>query len=132
MPISSKKNESANKMKRVEEMEVDDDIHIEYSRDNRFPFRNRNSAESVFMDDSGEVHDLDFIYGKIIERFPALSAERFYSSLDNVRKMKSNERVRGLKIASDRLLIGIRELFDDEEFVHFMHDRWGVGLKMLI
>ena len=49
---------------------------IEYDpKDNRFPFHTNDQAVSVHMDATEDIQELDFIYGKIVDRFPQLKAE---------------------------------------------------------
>jgi hypothetical protein len=65
---------------------------------------------------------MDFIYGKIVEKYPSLKAEPFYARIQEIQNMKSDDKVKYLKDASDRLLKNIRSFLSDEPFIHRMHD----------
>lgn len=54
---------------------------IEYSRANRFPFYTREKSVSIQFDDYEDIYELDFIYGKIVEKYPQLNAEEFYGTM---------------------------------------------------
>ena len=95
---------------------------VEYSKDNRFPFSTARKSVSVCFDDHDTMTDLDFIYGKIVERYPALRAEKFYSKVQEICAIESEaEYIAMLKQACDLLLVSIREFLQDEEFIHLLH-----------
>lgn len=95
---------------------------VEYSKDNRFPFSTARKSVSVCFDDHDNMTDLDFIYGKIVERYPALRAEKFYSKVQEICAIESEaEYIAMLKQACDLLLVSIREFLQDEEFIHLLH-----------
>ncbi len=103
---------------------------VEYSRDNRFPFHtNRDGNITICFDDHEEMYELDFIWGKIVEKHPALDAEAFYARIHDIQNMKTESRkVQCVKDACDKLLKNIRECLSDEPFIHQLHDRWGFGI----
>ena len=106
---------------------------IEYNpKDNRFPFHTKDKAFSFCFNDIENVQEIDFIYGKIIERYPKLKAENFYSRLVEIDQMKSGDKVKYIKSACDNLLDHIREFLSDEKFIHFIHDTLGFGLNKVI
>ena len=100
----------------------------EYSKDNRFPFHTAEKSVSVFEDDPESMYELDFIWGKIIERFPILEAGPFYAKVQEIQSNPESKRVALLKDECDRLLKNIRNCLADEEFIHSLHDRWGFGI----
>ena len=96
---------------------------VEYSRENRFPFyRGDKSSVSLFFDNHEDKQELDFIYDKIVERYPALRAEGFYCRIQEIQNMKSDDKVTWLKDACDKLLKNIRAFLSDEAFIHHLHD----------
>ena len=102
---------------------------VEYSRDNRFPFHSVDKSVSICFDDHEGMYELDFIWGKITEKYPEMGAESFYARIQEIQDMKKPEdRVKHLKDASDNLLRNIRVVLSDEPFIHLLHDRWGFGL----
>lgn len=106
---------------------------IEYNpKDNRFPFHTKDRAVSLCFDDTEDIQDLDFIYGKITERFPELKAENFYSRLLEIEKMKPGEKLKNLKAACENLLGNVKTFLSDESFIHQIHERWGFGLDKVI
>lgn len=109
-------------------------LMVEYnSKTNRFPFQMREQSVSICTDNHEYLYDLDFIYNKIVERFPSLRAELFYSKISEIEGMKEDEnKVRFTKDACDALLREIRVCLEDEQFVHSLHDKWGLGIDKLI
>ena len=102
---------------------------IEYSRENRFPFHSVDrSAVTVCFDNHEDMYELDFIWNKIVERFPLLEAEPFYLKIHEINSMKRGDKIGMLKDACDNLLRNIRDCIQDEEFIHMMHDKWGFGI----
>ena len=53
----------------------------EYSESNRFPFHTKDKSVSISTDDHEDIQEMDFIYGKIVEKYPALKAEPFYARI---------------------------------------------------
>ena len=100
----------------------------EYSKDNRFPFHSVDKSVSICFDDHEGKYELDFIWDKITERYPQLNAEPFYARVQEIQDIKSGDKVKWLKDASDKLLRNIKVLLSDEPFIHLLHDRWEVGL----
>ena len=43
--------------------------------------------------------------------------------------MKSDEKVKYLKDACDKLLRNIKNCLSDEAFIHGLHDKWGFGIQ---
>lgn len=106
---------------------------IEYNpKENRFPFHTKDKAVSLCFDDTEDIQELDFIYGKIVERYPDLKAENFYTRLMEIERMKSGDKVKYLKASCDSLLGHVKEFLSDERFVHHIHDAWGFGLNKVI
>lgn len=106
---------------------------VEYnSRENRFPFAPKQSTVSICRDNNEDLYEYDFIYGKVVERFPELAAEKFYAKIQDLENIRPSHRVEKLKEASDVLLRNIKVCLMDEEFVHGLHDRWGFGIDRLI
>ena len=99
----------------------------EYSKDNRFPFHSGSRSVSICFDDHEDKYELDFIWDKIIEKYPQLDAEQFYAKVQEIQEMKSDDKVKFLKDASDKLLRNIKTLISDEDFIHMLHDKWGFG-----
>lgn len=81
---------------------------IEYSAKNRFPFKPKDKTVSISFDDHEEMYELDFIYNKIVDKFPNLQAENFYSKVYEISNMASGDKVRSMKVACDKLLKNIR------------------------
>ena len=94
----------------------------EYSEDNRFPFYTKDKSVSISTDNHEDMQEMDFIYGKIVEKYPSLKAEPFYARIQEIQNMRSDDRVKWLKDASDKLLKNIRSFLSDEPFIHRMHD----------
>lgn len=94
----------------------------EYSKDNRFPFHTKDKSVSISTDDHEDYQEMDFIYGKIVDKYPTLKAEPFYARIQEIQNMKSDDKVKYLKDASDKLLKNIRCFLSDEPFIHKMHD----------
>ena len=94
----------------------------EYSAYNRFPFHTKDKSVSISTDDHEDFQEMDFIYGKIVEKYPSLKAEPFYARIQEIQNMKSDDKVKYLKDASDRLLKNIRSFLSYEPFIHRMHD----------
>ncbi len=106
---------------------------IEYDpKNNRFPFHTKETSVSVCFDDPEGLQELDFVYGKIIERHPNLRAEDFYSKLVGLGELDEKRQVPGLKELVEDLFFNIKSMFMDEEFVHQLHDRWGFGVDKVI
>ena len=107
---------------------------VEWSRTNKFPFNTRQQSVSVCFDNHEDLTDLDFIYSKIIERHPALMAEKFYSKVQDVYDLDLDEAtvVSMMKPLCDGLLADIREFLADEDFVHLLHDKFGFGIDKVI
>ena len=83
---------------------------IEYNpKENRFPFHTKDKAVSLCFDDTEDIQELDFIYGKIVERYPDLKAENFYTRLMEIERMKSGDKVKYLKASCDNLLGHVKE-----------------------
>ena len=89
---------------------------VEYnSKTNRFPFQTREQSVTICTDDHEYLYDLDFIYNKVVERFPSLRAELFYARIKEIQEMKSEEnKLKFTKEACDRLLREIRTCLEDE------------------
>lgn len=94
---------------------------VEYSKDNRFPFYQGDRSVSLFFDNHEDKQELDIIYNCIVEKFPALRAEQFYAKIQEIQDMKSDDKVKYLKDACDKLLKSIRHCLSDEEFIHEIH-----------
>lgn len=106
---------------------------VEYSRDNRFPFYTPDKSVAVCMDAHEDMYELELIYGKIVERFPTLEAAPFYAKVKAIDGVKQeSKRLTMLKDACDGLLKDIRACFADEEFIHGLHDRYGLGIDKVI
>ena len=73
-------------------------------------------------DDHEDIQEMDFIYGKIVEKYPTLKAEPFYARVQEIQNMGSGDKVKWLKDASDKLLKNIRSFLSDEQFIHRIHD----------
>ena len=94
----------------------------EYSAYNRFPFHTKGKSVSISTDDHEDIQEMDFIYGKIVEKYPTLKAEPFYARVQEIQNMGSGDKVKWLKDASDKLLKNIRSFLSDEQFIHRIHD----------
>ena len=107
---------------------------VEWSRANRFPFNARQQSVSICFDNHEDLTDLDFIYNKIVSRHPALMAEKFYSKVQNIYDLDLDEStvVGMLKPLCDNLLANIKEFLSDEDFIHFLYDRFGFGIDKVI
>ena len=57
-----------------------------------------------------------------------MEADSFYVNVKEIQQMKSDESVKFMKDACDKLLKNVKMCLSDEAFVHEMHDRWGIGL----
>ena len=90
----------------------------EYSESNRFPFHTGNQSVAIYTDDNEELYELDFIFSKVVERFPELDPKPFYMGIDEIQNMRDGVRVKRLKVATDTLLRSIKYCLMDEEFVH--------------
>lgn len=95
---------------------------VEYSSENRFPFHQGDKSVSLVFDDHEDLQELDMVYNMIVERFPSLRAELFYSRVQEIQNMGPNDRVEPLKEACDRLLREIRKCLADEDFIHGIYD----------
>ncbi len=106
---------------------------IEYSSENRFPFHTGdNTNVTICFGDHEDVCEMDFVWDKIVERCPELAAEQFYSKVQEIQDMKRGDKIGKLKDACAKLLMDIRALLSDEEFVHQLHDRYGIGVQQVI
>ena len=45
---------------------------VEYSKQNKFPFYTSEKMVSISFDNHEDMYELDFIYNKIVDRFPNL------------------------------------------------------------
>ena len=90
----------------------------EYSDSNRFPFHTGNQSVAIYTDDNDELYELDFIFSKVVERFPELDPKPFYKGIDEIQNMRERVRVKQLKEATDNLLRCIKCCLMDEAFVH--------------
>lgn len=95
---------------------------VEYSKQNRFPFHTKEHSVSISTDNHEDMQEMDFIYGKIVEQYPSIKAETFYSRIQEIQKVSGEDKVKLLKEASDNLIKNIREFLSDEKFVHRFHD----------
>ena len=118
--------------KRGQHAMADAEFKIEYSRDNRFPFHSKEETASIYKDDHEDYQEMDFIYDKVVEKYPSLKAEEFYGRLYEIQTNKSGDKVKMVKEASDRLLANIKEFLSDEAFVHELHSKWGFGIDKVI
>ena len=103
---------------------------IEYdSKRNRFPFYRGEKMASITMDDHEESNELDIIYSRSVERFPALDAGPFYAKIGSISAIDSEDECRKcMKVACDNLLKNIRSCIGDEQFIHSLHDDYGFGV----
>jgi hypothetical protein len=90
----------------------------EYSEDNRFPFHTGNKSVAIYTDDNEDMYELDFIFSKVIEKFPALDPKPFYKGIEEIQAMRERDRLKCLKEATDKLLKSIKYCLMDEAFVH--------------
>ncbi len=94
-------------------------VSVEYGKDNRFPFYTRDKSNvTICFDDHEGLYELDFIFGKIVDRFPSLDPVPFYRRIGEIRLMTHARSITMLKSACDSLLGSIKELFMDEDFIH--------------
>lgn len=100
----------------------------EYSKDNRFPFHKGDDSVSICFDDHEGKYELDFIWDRIVEKFPQMNAEPFYARVQEIQDMKSEDKLKYLKDACDKLLRNIKACLSDEPFIHELHDKWGFGI----
>ena len=107
---------------------------VEWSSENKFPFNARQKSVSVCFDNHEDLTDLDFIYGKIVERHPELMAEKFYAKVQEVYDMDLDDAatVGMMKPLCDGLLVNIREFLADEDFVHSLYNKFGFGIDKVI
>ncbi len=106
---------------------------VEYdSRDNRFPFATKQSAVSICRDNNEDLYEYDFIYSKIVDKYPELSADKFYARVQSIEGMRPSCRVAKLKALSDSLLKNIKTFLMDEGFVHQFQDQWGFGIDRIL
>lgn len=91
---------------------------VEYSKDNRFPFHTKDKSVAIYTDDNEGLHELDFIFSKIVERFPSLEPSAFYVEVGNIQGMRERVGVKKLKMLTDNLMKNIKLCLMDEEFVH--------------
>ena len=114
---------------------VEKKMNIEYDKkDNRFPFfRSNDNFTSISVGHQDDLCELDFVYDKIVDRYPALNADVFYDRIQKINKMDENvDKVKYVKMESDNLLNNIRVLIQDEEFIHSLSDVWGIGIDKVI
>ena len=104
----------------------------EYSKENRFPFYSGNKSVSVCNDNHEDMYDMEFVFDKVLERFPQLDPEPFYAKIQGIQGKPAAKRPQLLKMASDDLLKSIKMCMADETFVHALHDRWGIGVDRLL
>lgn len=104
----------------------------EYNENNKFPFHTPEKSISICRDDYDDMYELNFIFDKVVERFPALEPKPFYAEVDAIQRARERDRVRMLKNATDRLLKNIKICLMDEAFVHRLHSKWGIGVDKLI
>ncbi len=90
----------------------------EYNERNRFPFHTGNKTVAICTDDHEDAYELDFIFSKVVERFPALDPKPFYKGIEEIQAMRERDRVKSLKEATDKLLKQIKFCLMDEGFVH--------------
>ena len=105
----------------------------EYSSDNKFPFHTGDrTAVTICFGDHEDRCEMDFVWDKITERFPALVADGFYSRVQEIQDMKRGDKLGRLKEACDKLLRNIRECLSNEDFIHELHDRYGIGVDLVL
>lgn len=105
---------------------------IEYSENNRFPFHTGERSVAICNDDHEGLYELDLIFTKVVERFPALEPKPFYEEIARIQTLRDRDREKYLKEATDKLLKNIKMCLTDEEFVHDLHRKWGLGIDKLI
>ena len=105
---------------------------VEYSKQNKFPFYTSEKMVSISFDNHEDIYELDFIYNKIVDRFPNLQAENFYTKVSEINQMTSDDKMKCMKVACDKLLTNIRTCLSDETFIHALHDKWGFGIDKVI
>ena len=104
----------------------------EYNENNRFPFYTGEKSVSICKDNHEDMYELDIIFTQVVERFPELDPKPFYQEIDQLQGMRERDRLKELKDACDRLLKRIKVCLSDEEFVHYLHAKWGFGIDKLI
>ena len=110
-------------------------MNIEYDKkDNRFPFfKSSDNFASISLGHQDELCELDFVYDKIVDRYPSLNADVFYERIQKINKMGDNvDKVKYIKMESDNLLNNIRILIQDEDFIHDLSKVWGIGIDKVI
>lgn len=90
----------------------------EYNENNRFPFHTPDKSVSICRDDHEDMYELNFVFDKVVEKFPALDPKPFYAEIDGIQRMRERDRVKFLKEATDKLLKNIKLCLMDEVFVH--------------
>ena len=105
---------------------------IEYNEHNRFPFHAGNKSIAVCEENHEDKYEMDFIFTKVVERFPTLDPKPFYLEIEKIQTMRENDRTKQLKAVTDRLFSQIKFCFTDEGFVHYLYDKWGIGIDKLI
>ena len=105
----------------------------EYDKENnRFPFHTNNQSVSVCAEDNEALHELDFTFDKVLKRFPSLDPVPFYAEVERIQEMPERYRLRKLKAATDGLFANIKVCLMDEDFVHWLHAKFGIGVDRLI
>ena len=106
---------------------------IEYSKDNKFPFfQGDKQGVAIQFDNHEDRWELDFIYDKIVQKFPSLKAEKFYSKVKQIEEMNVGDKKVHLKAGCDKLLKNISKCLSDEVFVHQLQDSYGLGVSKII
>ena len=91
---------------------------VEYNENNRFPFHSGSKSVAICTDDHEDMYELDFIFNRVVERFPELDPRPFYREIEDIQSMKERVRTKHLKDVTDRLLRAIKVCLMDEDFVH--------------
>lgn len=110
-------------------------MNVEYDKkNNRFPFfKSRDNLASIAVGHQDELCELDFVYEKIVKKYPSLNADVFYEKIQNINKMgEKADKVKYVKMESDNLLNNIRILVQDEGFIHDLSNVWGIGIDKVI
>jgi hypothetical protein len=105
---------------------------VEYSENNRFPFHTGNKSVSIYMEDHEDMHQLDFIFSKILDKFPSLDPKLFYGRVAEIQQMRERDRLKYLKEETDKLFKSIKSFLMDEDFIHLFHDKWDIGIDKII
>ena len=91
---------------------------VEYSNDNRFPFHTKSSSTVVCNEDHEDMYELDLIFTQVVGKFPDLDPKPFYMEIERIQTLRERDRVKCLKLATDKLLKSIKVCLMDEDFVH--------------